>query len=98
MLCRLPTDDGEATAVADDTTDRDAAGTVAFAYEMGDMKPVRRAGWWHVRCTPPYCLTRQPRSIAEPPNLRSRRAHREQLNIDRIIGSIQGESRLRKVS
>jgi len=46
------------TAVADETTDRDATGVVAFAYEMGVLKRLRRAGWWHVG-------VRDPESVAE---------------------------------
>jgi putative hydrolase of HD superfamily len=44
--------------VTDDATDRDAAGVVAFAYEMGVLKRLRRAGWWHVG-------VRDPESVAE---------------------------------
>lgn len=44
--------------VADDTTDQDAAGVVAFAYEMGVLKRVRRSGWWHAG-------VRDPESVAE---------------------------------
>ncbi len=44
--------------MTDDTTDRDAAGVVAFAYEMGVLKRLRRAGWWHVG-------VRDPESVAE---------------------------------
>jgi putative hydrolase of HD superfamily len=44
--------------VADDTTDREAVGVVAFAYEMGVLKRLRRAGWWHVG-------VRDPESVAE---------------------------------
>jgi putative hydrolases of HD superfamily len=46
------------TAVTDETTDRDANGVVAFAYEMGVLKRLRRAGWWHVG-------VRDPESVAE---------------------------------
>lgn len=38
--------------------DREAAGVVAFAYEMGVLKRLRRAGWWHVG-------VRDPESVAE---------------------------------
>ncbi|WP_328996803.1 HD domain-containing protein [Kribbella sp. NBC_01245] len=44
--------------VADDTTDQDASGIVAFAYEMGVLKRLRRSGWWHVG-------VRDPESVAE---------------------------------
>ena len=44
--------------MTDDSTDRDAAGTVAFAYEMGVLKRLRRSGWWHVG-------VRDPESVAE---------------------------------
>jgi len=44
--------------VTDDATDRVAAGVVAFAYEMGVLKRLRRAGWWHVG-------VRDPESVAE---------------------------------
>jgi putative hydrolase of HD superfamily len=46
------------TAVTDDTTDREAVGVVAFAYEMGVLKRLRRAGWWRVG-------VRDPESVAE---------------------------------
>ncbi|MEU4392226.1 HD domain-containing protein [Kribbella sp. NPDC023855] len=45
-------------SVADDTTDQDASGVVAFAYEMGVLKRLRRAGWWHAG-------VRDPESVAE---------------------------------
>jgi putative hydrolase of HD superfamily len=45
-------------SVADDTTDQNASGVVAFAYEMGVLKRLRRAGWWHVG-------VRDPESVAE---------------------------------
>jgi HD domain len=54
----LPADERKATAVTDDTTDREAVGVVAFAYEMGVLKRLRRAGWWHVG-------VRDPESVAE---------------------------------
>ncbi|MFF1819287.1 HD family hydrolase [Kribbella sp. NPDC058245] len=57
MQCNLLTTD-EGTTVADDTTDQSAAGTIAFAYEMGVLKRLRRAGWWHVG-------VRDPESVAE---------------------------------
>ncbi|TCO38151.1 putative hydrolase of HD superfamily [Kribbella antiqua] len=44
--------------MSDDTTDWDAIGVVAFAYEMGVLKRLRRAGWWHVG-------VRDPESVAE---------------------------------
>lgn len=44
--------------MADDGVDRDAVGVVAFAYEMGVLKRLRRAGWWHVG-------VRDPESVAE---------------------------------
>ncbi|MDX3002672.1 HD domain-containing protein [Kribbella solani] len=44
--------------MVDDTTDKDAVGTVAFAYEMGVLKRLRRAGWWHAG-------VRDPESVAE---------------------------------
>lgn len=44
--------------MADETTDRDATNVVAFAYEMGVLKRLRRAGWWHVG-------VRDPESVAE---------------------------------
>lgn len=44
--------------MADDTTDQDAAGVIAFAYEMGVLKRLRRAGWWHAG-------VRDPESVAE---------------------------------
>ncbi|MDX6236957.1 MAG: hypothetical protein QOG10_1772 [Kribbellaceae bacterium] len=46
------------TNLNDDTTDREAVGVVAFAYEMGVLKRLRRAGWWHVG-------VRDPESVAE---------------------------------
>lgn len=39
-------------------TDVEAAAVVAFGYEMGVMKRLRRAGWWHVG-------VRDPESVAE---------------------------------
>lgn len=48
----------EGTTVADDTTDQDASGVIAFAYEMGVLKRLRRAGWWHAG-------VRDPESVAE---------------------------------
>jgi putative hydrolase of HD superfamily len=44
--------------VTDDATDRDATGVAAFVYEMGVLKRLRRAGWWHVG-------VRDPESVAE---------------------------------
>lgn len=44
--------------MAEEITDHDAAGVVAFAYEMGVLKRIRRAGWWHVG-------VRDPESVAE---------------------------------
>jgi putative hydrolase of HD superfamily len=45
--------------VADPTTDdQHATGLVQFAYEMGVLKRVRRAGWWHA-------VVRDPESVAE---------------------------------
>ncbi|MEV8373640.1 HD domain-containing protein [Kribbella sp. NPDC056861] len=44
--------------MADDTTDQDASGVIAFAYEMGVLKRLRRAGWWHAG-------VRDPESVAE---------------------------------
>ncbi|GAA1592505.1 HD domain-containing protein [Kribbella hippodromi] len=44
--------------MAEDIADQDAAGTVAFAYEMGVLKRLRRAGWWHAG-------VRDPESVAE---------------------------------
>jgi putative hydrolase of HD superfamily len=44
--------------VVDDTIDRDAVGVVTFAYEMGVLKRLRRAGWWHAG-------VRDPDSVAE---------------------------------
>lgn len=44
--------------MTDDATDWEAAGVVAFAYEMGVLKRIRRAGWWHVG-------VRDPESVAE---------------------------------
>jgi putative hydrolase of HD superfamily len=44
--------------VTDDGIDQDAVGVVAFAYEMGVLKRLRRAGWWHVG-------VRDPESVAE---------------------------------
>jgi putative hydrolase of HD superfamily len=44
--------------VADDTTDQDASGAIAFAYEMGVLKRLRRSGWWHAG-------VRDPESVAE---------------------------------
>ncbi|WP_350279131.1 HD domain-containing protein [Kribbella sp. HUAS MG21] len=41
-----------------DATDRDAAGVAVFAYEMGVLKRLRRAGWWHAG-------VRDPESVAE---------------------------------
>lgn len=41
-----------------DATDRDATGVAVFAYEMGVLKRLRRAGWWHVG-------VRDPESVAE---------------------------------
>src|SRR5215470_11111644 len=39
-------------------TDSDAAGISAFVFEMGVLKRLRRAGWWHVG-------VRDPESVAE---------------------------------
>jgi putative hydrolase of HD superfamily len=47
-----------AFAVADDITDGQATAVVAFAYEMGVLKRLRRAGWWHIG-------VRDPESVAE---------------------------------
>ncbi|MFF1819282.1 HD family hydrolase [Kribbella sp. NPDC058245] len=44
--------------MADDTSDSHAAGAIAFAYELGVLKRLRRAGWWHVS-------VRDPESVAE---------------------------------
>jgi putative hydrolase of HD superfamily len=44
--------------VTDSTIDREATGIVAFAYEMGVLKRLRRAGWWHIG-------VRDPESVAE---------------------------------
>jgi putative hydrolase of HD superfamily len=44
--------------VTDEGIDQDAVGVVAFAYEMGVLKRLRRAGWWHVG-------VRDPESVAE---------------------------------
>ena len=52
----------EDTAVTPDPnahpTDGDATGIAAFAFEMGVLKRLRRAGWWHVG-------VRDPESVAE---------------------------------
>lgn len=40
------------------SNDRDAAGMAQFAFEMGVLKKVRRAGWWHTG-------VRDPESVAE---------------------------------
>jgi len=44
--------------MTDDATDREAQGVATFAYEMGVLKRMRRAGWWHAG-------VRDPESIAE---------------------------------
>lgn len=44
--------------MSDDVTDRDAVSVAAFAYELGVLKRLRRAGWWHVG-------VRDPESVAE---------------------------------
>lgn len=44
--------------MADEIIDQDAAGVVAFAFEMGVLKRLRRSGWWHVG-------VRDPESVAE---------------------------------
>lgn len=44
--------------MTDDSSDWAATGVVAFAYEMGVLKRLRRAGWWHVG-------VRDPESVAE---------------------------------
>lgn len=41
-----------------DERDRDAAAVAGFAFELGVLKRVRRAGWWHVG-------VRDPESVAE---------------------------------
>jgi putative hydrolase of HD superfamily len=50
------------TEVPDPTTaqisDQDATGLAEFAFEMGVLKRVRRAGWWHA-------VVRDPESVAE---------------------------------
>jgi putative hydrolase of HD superfamily len=44
--------------VTDVNSDWAATGVVAFAYEMGVLKRLRRAGWWHIG-------VRDPESVAE---------------------------------
>jgi len=44
--------------VTEDSTDRGAAGIAGFVFEMGILKRMRRAGWWHVG-------VRDPESVAE---------------------------------
>jgi putative hydrolases of HD superfamily len=41
-----------------DHTDRDATAIASFAFELGVLKRMRRAGWWHVG-------VRDPESVAE---------------------------------
>jgi putative hydrolase of HD superfamily len=41
-----------------DTSDADAAGLAGFAFEMGVLKRLRRAGWWHAG-------VRDPESVGE---------------------------------
>jgi putative hydrolase of HD superfamily len=44
--------------MTDDQIDPDAKGAATFAYEMGVLKRLRRAGWWHTG-------VRDPESVAE---------------------------------
>jgi putative hydrolase of HD superfamily len=53
------------TAVTDDTTDREAIGVVAFAYEMGVLKRLRRAGWWHVGVPDPESVAEHSLRVAQ---------------------------------
>jgi len=50
------TDGGDVVEYEND--DRNAAGLAAFAFEMGVLKRLRRAGWWHAG-------VRDPESVAE---------------------------------
>jgi putative hydrolase of HD superfamily len=51
--------------VADDTTDQDASGTIAFAYEMGVLKRLRRAGWWHAGVRDPESVSEHSLRVAQ---------------------------------
>lgn len=48
----------ERQGMTHDATDHEARGVATFAYEMGVLKRLRRAGWWHVG-------VRDPESVAE---------------------------------
>lgn len=51
--------------MADDTTDQDASGTIAFAYEMGVLKRLRRAGWWHAGVRDPESVSEHSLRVAQ---------------------------------
>jgi putative hydrolase of HD superfamily len=55
----------EGTTVADDTTDQDASGVIAFAYEMGVLKRLRRAGWWHAGVRDPESVSEHSLRVAQ---------------------------------
>jgi len=59
MRSGSPTDDGGTAAVSPDPrAHSDATGVAEFLFEMGVLKRLRRAGWWHVG-------VRDPESVAE---------------------------------
>lgn len=51
--------------MADDTTDRDASSVIAFAYEMGVLKRLRRAGWWHAGVCDPESVAEHSLRVAQ---------------------------------
>ncbi|MEV6416381.1 HD domain-containing protein [Kribbella sp. NPDC051718] len=51
--------------MADNTTDQDASGTIAFAYEMGVLKRLRRAGWWHAGVRDPESVSEHSLRVAQ---------------------------------
>ena len=51
--------------MADDTTDQDASGVIAFAYEMGVLKRLRRAGWWHAGVRDPESVSEHSLRVAQ---------------------------------
>lgn len=55
----------EGITVADDTTDQDAASVVAFGYEMGVLKRLRRTGWWHVGIDDPESVAGHSLRVAQ---------------------------------
>lgn len=46
-------------------TDGDAVGVVGFGYELGVLKRVRRAGWWHVGVQDPESVAEHSLRVAQ---------------------------------